>query len=73
MFLGSATYLGRVSRYLSQVGEEREIEREMSKKKKERREEGERSHGRMEESLTFTRGGEGRGNFKIHARENMNV
>ena len=76
MFLGSATYLGRVSRYLSQVGEEREIEREMSKKKerkKGRREEGERSLGRMEESLTFTRGGEGRGNFKIHARENMNV
>lgn len=45
MFLGSATYLGRVSRYLSQVGEEREIEREMSKKKKERREGGKRERG----------------------------
>lgn len=40
MFLGSATYLGRVSRYLSQVGEEREIERDVEKKRKKEGKEG---------------------------------
>lgn len=43
----------------------------MSKKKKRR---GGRSHDTMEESLTFDgRERGGGGNFKIHARENMNV
>lgn len=47
MFLGPRTYLGRVSRYLSQIGEERQTERgEKCRKKRKKRREVSRHDGR---------------------------